>query len=168
MSRTNAFHWQWLRIGAAAAIFLMMAISVADVLGRKFADKPLRGSVELIEVTMLLTVFLAWPLVAQSRAHITLDLVDTMMPANVQALRERLGELVGAILMIGAAYLAYSRGMQALHEKEVTALIEIPLAPLQFLVSALFLFTGAVHAVLSIRGAPTVRTGHETPGEELL
>lgn len=163
----NLNPWQWLRFAAAAATFLMMTVSVIDVVGRKFVGKPLRGSVELIEVLMLVTVFLAWPLVTRKRAHITLDLVDNLMPPGVQALRERLGELVGCLLMFGTAFLAYSRASQALRESETTTLLLIPLAPLYYSVAALFVLTGATHLVLAFRRSQVRSGSDKVAGKEL-
>lgn len=159
--------WQWLRTSVALSAFLMMTVSVIDVLGRKFADKPLRGAVELIEMLMLLTVFLAWPLVTRNRAHITLDLVDELMPKNIQILRDRLGELVGGVLMLGAAFLAYARASQALREVEKTTLLEIKLGPMYFLVMGLFILTGIIHLVQVFRPLQADIKGTEVAGREL-
>ena len=159
--------WQWLRASAASATFLMMAVSVVDVVGRKFADKPLRGAVEIIEMLMLLTVFLAWPLVTRNRAHITLDLVDQLMPKKIQVLRERLGELAGGILLLGAAFLAYSRAGQAMKEMETTTLLEIKLGPLYFLVMGLFILTGGIHLVQVFRAFHESDNDRDVAGREL-
>ncbi len=68
---------------AATALFAMMALTFADVVGRKFFDHSLPGAVELTEIFMMLMIFFALPLASIAGEHIVFDLLDRVLPARV-------------------------------------------------------------------------------------
>ena len=59
---------RWL---VAAALFLMMAITVLDVIGRYLINRPFPGSAELIQYMMVAFIFLALPVVTLRNEHIS-------------------------------------------------------------------------------------------------
>jgi len=65
--------------GWLAAVFLaaMMLLTVADVVLRAVANKPIRGVVELVELLLACTFFLALPATFLRDEHIVVDLLDT-------------------------------------------------------------------------------------------
>ena len=68
---------------AALALFGMMALTFADVIGRKFFDNSLTGAVELTEIFMMLMIFFALPLASLAGEHIAFDLLDRSLPSVV-------------------------------------------------------------------------------------
>ena len=125
---------RWL---SAGGVFLMMVVAFVDVVGRKFLDQPLRGSVELTELLMLMVVFIGVALVSHDRNHVQLDLLDSAVPVRWQALRERAGEFLSGLIMLGAGWLALTRALQAGREGELTALLRISMAPAFAIVAVL-------------------------------
>ena len=64
--------------GYLAAFFLaaMMLLTVADVLLRAFFDRPIRGMLELVELGLACTIFLALPAVFLRDEHLVVDVID--------------------------------------------------------------------------------------------
>lgn len=69
-------------VGAAALAVMMLATTV-DVVMRTAANRPIRGIVDLVEITVLLVVFLGLPEVFRRDEQIKVDLVDKLVPAPV-------------------------------------------------------------------------------------
>jgi len=76
----------------------MMLLTVADVLLRALANRPIRGMFELIELLLACTFFLALPATFLRDEHIVVDVVDGVAPRAVGLLK-RAAEGV-AILVI--------------------------------------------------------------------
>lgn len=67
----------------AAALAVMMLGTALDVVMRTVANQPIRGIVDLIEITVLLVVFLGLPEVFRRDEQITVDLIDKLVPRQV-------------------------------------------------------------------------------------
>ena len=137
--------WRLMHGASALGIFLMMLVGFVDVVGRKFFDRPLRGAVEITEILMLAVVFMGVSLVSWQRNHIQLDLIDGYLPPCWQALRLRLAEVSGGLLMLGGAWLALTRTLQAAREHELSTLLQVQLAPAYGLVALLLVVAAIAH-----------------------
>jgi TRAP-type C4-dicarboxylate transport system permease small subunit len=106
---------------AAAALFAIMALTFFDVLGRKFADHSITGSLEMTELLMVIVIFAALPLVSERGEHVTFDSLDHYLPE--WALRAQ-SALVNVLCgLTGLVHLALlRRGPQEHGEGEGTAL----------------------------------------------
>ncbi len=82
--------------GWLAAVFLvaMMMLTVADVVLRAVANKPIRGVVELVELMLAGTFFFALPAAFLRDENIVVDMIDGWRP--------RLVPLLGRIASAGA------------------------------------------------------------------
>ena len=74
---------------AGAALAVMMTVTVANVFMRYLFNKPIPGSYELVEASLVLVVFHGLASVFISRRNIVIDLVDTLT-----ARRPRLARLL--------------------------------------------------------------------------
>jgi TRAP-type transport system small permease protein len=84
--------------GALAAVFLagMVLITVADVLLRSLFDFPIRGVLELVELGLACTIFVALPAVFLRDEHLVVDVIDHFTrPAVVRML-----DLAGAVISL--------------------------------------------------------------------
>ena len=105
----NAFK-KLLGAGAAVALFLMMLLTFADVVGRKLLNASITGNVELTELCMLGTIFIAMPLVSLAGEHVIFDLLDPMLPAPLQRWQRVISNTFCALLVLGGAWLLLRRG----------------------------------------------------------
>ena len=65
----------------------MMLLTVADVALRAVGNRPIRGTLELIELLLACAFFLALPAVFRRDEHIVVDVVDPVAPRWVPRLR---------------------------------------------------------------------------------
>ena len=90
-------------LGYVAAAFLaaMMLLTVADVALRALFSLPIQGMLELVELGLACTIFIALPAVFLRDEHLVVDVVDHLLkPAAV-----RLLDLLGANVSLGVLVL---------------------------------------------------------------
>jgi TRAP-type C4-dicarboxylate transport system permease small subunit len=85
--------------GYLAAFFLtaMMLLTVADIVLRTFFNVPIPGMLELIELGLACTVFVALPAVFLRDEHLVVDVIDNVVPPPLV----RLLDLAGAVISLG-------------------------------------------------------------------
>jgi TRAP-type transport system small permease protein len=152
--------WAGIELAAASAMFAMMGVGLFDVVGRKLWGRGLPAAAEITELLMIVAIYAALPLVSLRGAHVQLELIDSLLPPALQRWRACGGDLLCALLMAGAGWLALTRALQAGREGEVTMLLRIGLAPYCYAVAALFGLTALIHlrqAFLATTGAEMSR-----------
>jgi len=136
---------------AATALFAMMLLTFADVVGRKFWVS-IPGSLEVTELLMLVVIFVGLPLASLKGEHVFFDLLDQVLPERVRHLQSMLANAICAALLAGASWLVYRRAARTAGQGDITAQLEIPIAPFQYLAAALLLLTALMHVYLIVRG----------------
>jgi TRAP-type C4-dicarboxylate transport system permease small subunit len=143
---------------AAIALFAMMVLTFADVVGRKFFDNSLTGAVELTEIFMLLMIYFALPLASLAGEHIVFDLLDRSLPAALLRWQKLLSHALTALVLFGAAWVVLERAARTWEYGDVTSALEIRLAPFHYLIAVMLLVTALTHAALAWRAQHTPRS----------
>ncbi|MDP3084374.1 MAG: TRAP transporter small permease [Rubrivivax sp.] len=136
---------------AALALFAMMALTFADVVGRKFFDNSLTGAVELTEIFMLMMIFIALPLASRAGEHIAFDLFDRLLPAAVLRWQKVLSNALTALIFSGAAWVVFVRAARTMEFGDVTATLAIRIGPFHYLVGVMLVLTALIHLHLGWR-----------------
>jgi len=143
-------------VAAAAALFVMMAVTVIDVIGRYVFRMPLPASFELTEYLMGLLVFIAAPLAAQRGENIRITLFDRFLPPAVLRAREVAFGVLAAAVILGIAWRVAVLAGQMRGYGDSTQTLRIPLAPLGYFIAASLALTALIflsRALRSARGA---------------
>jgi len=140
------------------ALFAMMCLTFADVIGRKFIDNSLAGAVELTEIFMMLMIYFALPLASIASEHIVFDLLDRVLPPALLRWQKALSHGLTALVFFGAAWVVKDRAARALAYGDTTATLLISLWPLHYMVAALLAVTALAHAWLTWLEARRGRT----------
>jgi len=139
---------------AAAALFAMMALTFADVIGRKLLNASIPGSLEMTELLMLAVIFVALPLTSLHGEHVVFDLLDSLLPARLRKWLHCIANLISAVLVLGAAWLVGLRAARTAEGGDVTSQLQFSVAPFHYAVAALLLITALVHLALAARAVP--------------
>ena len=142
---------------AGIALFAMMALTFADVIGRKFLGNSLPGAVELTEIFMVLMIYFALPLASIASEHIVFDLLDRTLPPALLRWQKTLSHGLTALIFFGAAWVVTDRAARSLEYGDMTATLEISLWPFHYLIAAMLVITALVHAWLTWRDARHTR-----------
>lgn len=136
---------------AAVALFAIMALTFVDVLGRKFFGGSVPGSLELTELLMVVVIFAGLPLVSLAGEHVVFDSLDPWLPAGFKRVQQALVDLLCAAALAGLAWLMWVKAGQMGSYGDMTAQLQLPLAPFVYAMSVLCVVTAGVHALLMLR-----------------
>tara|TARA_Y100001951_G_scaffold35056_1_gene27686 strand:+ start:3294 stop:3794 length:501 start_codon:yes stop_codon:yes gene_type:complete len=116
------------------ALFLlaMVALTFADVIGRRLIGKPIYGANDITEHLMALVVFAGLPLVTAAGAHLTIDLFDKVIGKPSMAWWRALISALVVVVLAMIAWLFIKHGFTAARISEVSQALRAPRAPLYF------------------------------------
>ena len=63
-------------IGACVVLFFLAVLTFCDVVGRRFFNSPVMGTIEIVEVGMALVAFLAMPRAFFLNSHVSADFIN--------------------------------------------------------------------------------------------
>jgi len=136
---------------AGAALFAIMALTFFDVLGRKFADRSIAGSLEMTELLMVIVIFAALPLVSLRGEHVVFDSMDSHLPAAALRVQKAVINLVMAIMLLALGWLMWRTGGEFMQSGETTAQLKFAKAPFIYGMAVLCAVSGLIHLVLMAR-----------------
>jgi TRAP-type transport system small permease protein len=127
----RVFHGAAVASSAVAVIALaaLAVVTVVDVGGRYFFNKPLLGTVEMSEFLMVILSFGALALAELRNSHITVDFFVTVLPERIQALLDALGALLGIVFWSFVAWRAAVHAHRIWIAGEVSANLVLPTWP---------------------------------------
>jgi len=103
----------------------MMLVTVADVVLRAVASKPIRGTFEIVELLLACTFFFALPAAFLRDEHIVVDIVDGTAPRWVPLLK-RLALAIAVALLAAMAWQGWISARDAVAFNDVTADLALP------------------------------------------
>jgi TRAP-type C4-dicarboxylate transport system permease small subunit len=139
---------------SGTALFAIMALTFFDVLGRKFLDNSIRGSLELTELLMVVVIFGALPLVSARGEHVEFDSLDPYLPQWLRRAQAALVHTLCGVVLLALGWLMWGTGTQFLQNGETTAQLLILKAPFIWGMGVLCAVTGIVH--LTLIGRPPI------------
>lgn len=112
-----------------AAIFLlaMVAINVVDVALRESINAPIFGTHEIVVLMLAAVAFLAIPEVFLRDQHITIELIDQVIPERVAHWLRAFGTLCGLIFAALLAWHMVQPALDYVEFEEITMDLQIPL-----------------------------------------
>ncbi len=151
-----------LSVFAAIVLFVLMALTCADVVGRYFFDLPIFGAFEITEMLLAALIFGGLPLVTLRSEHVTVDLLDPITPDWAFRLQHVIACAIG---FLSTGYLAWRLWIRAVNlhvAGETTAQLKFRLAYLTYAMSILMALTAVALIVLAFR-----RPQRSVPGESV-
>jgi TRAP-type transport system small permease protein len=114
--------------GMLAAVFLagMMLLTVADVVLRSIFNYPIRGMLELVELGLACTVFLALPAVFLREENLVVDVIDHLAPRRVVRGLDLLGGLISLGVLVVMAWQMFPLAKSMIEFGDVTSDLSIP------------------------------------------
>ncbi len=147
---------------SALALFSMMVLTFADVFSRKFLGNSVTGAVEVTELAMLVMIFCALPLASLAGEHIAFDLLDRFLPAPLLRWQLALSNTLTCLVFAFGAWVVWNKAQRTVNMGDITATLEIPIAPFHLAVVAALALTALSHAALAWRAARSLQP-HAAP-----
>ena len=111
---------------AAVALAAMMLLTVTDVVLRMFFRAPIQGTLELVELGLACTIFLALPAVFLRDEHLVVDVVDHFAKRPLVRLLDLASAVVSAALLALMAWQMVSLAQTTREFGDVTSDLSIP------------------------------------------
>jgi TRAP-type C4-dicarboxylate transport system permease small subunit len=136
---------------ASAGLALLMFLTVVDVLGRYLFNRPVTGTFELTEMSMVLIVFLALGLAQHHQEHISLDLAYIHFPSWLKKATDLTVDLVNLAIVGAMTWQLYNYFVRMRDGNYTTAVLQLPIHP--FVIVAIAGVAAYVLAILCGIGA---------------
>lgn len=116
------------KLGSVVLMLMMLTVFI-DVFLRYIFNSPLVGSVEIVEIMMVLVVALGMAYTGIHKGHISVDLLVSRFPLKVQAAIDIFNYLIATILFL---IMSWKTGLQAIvagSRHVTTTVLEVPIYP---------------------------------------
>ena len=146
---------------SAAPLALILLLTFADVLMRYLFAIPVRGSSEMIQFAMALTIFAALPVVTRQREHIVVGIISDLVRGRVRMVKLLFCD---GLSLLALGLMTWRLGIQAfeyIESKSATIVLRLEMAPLAFVMCA---FSLATCVVVALQMVQTLRTPPSTEG----
>lgn len=149
-------------------LFMMMALTFIDVTGRYLFNSPLPALAEVISFMMSGLVFCVLPLVCYREEHVTIDLLDNLIPRGLKRPQGTFVNIVSAGAVFFIAWQLWERAMSHLRFEEATDELYMDIWPFSMGMAILCFLAGiaqlaaAVGYLTGARDDPATAAGRAT------
>jgi TRAP-type C4-dicarboxylate transport system permease small subunit len=140
-----------LGFAAGAVLFVLMSITVVDVVGRYALSAPLPSGYELVQVGMALLVFLVLPVVTARDEEIRVDIFRRLFPARIRPALRLASKAISLVVILAFAWLLWQRAGTFQASGETTSNLRMPLAPLAAFIALSWAVSAVIVAVQIVR-----------------
>jgi TRAP-type C4-dicarboxylate transport system permease small subunit len=124
----------WLLLLGTVGMIAAMLVGVADVVGTEFLGRPVLGTLEFTESTMVLVVFGALAYAQERRAHIRVELLYSFVGPRGKSFMETVTHIVAFVFFGLVAWMGYVELLYSWEIKESTmGSVRFPLYPARIL-----------------------------------
>ena len=112
---------------SALLLFLMMALTFVDVIGRYFFTAPIFGAAEMIQFLLAMTIFGGLSLVNARDSHITVELLEPWLQKRIPRLQPIIVQTFSVVVKTIIAWQLTVFAIEANHLGSMTVVLEWPL-----------------------------------------
>ena len=128
----------WLADGTSSTVlFVLMAMTCIDVIGRSLFNAPLPGATELTQLMLAVIVFAVVPTVCLREDHISVDLLDPWFPGPLVRPRRMVLNLLMAVMLAAVCWRVWILADLTAEYGDATEFLAIRLAPISYFIAAL-------------------------------
>ncbi|MCW5771345.1 MAG: TRAP transporter small permease [Rhodospirillaceae bacterium] len=118
-----------LAIVAGSVLFVMMALTFADVWGRYLFNRPVFGGYEVTEFLMGVLIFSGLPILCAKEGHVTIDILDGLIPKGAVRWQRFVINAICAVCLAYMAWRLYRLAGDLYRDNEVTMTLKVPHYP---------------------------------------
>lgn len=156
--------WHYIAVAptwfAAGILFILMAMTFADVVLRSVLNNPIESATELTRLFMAILVFASLPMVSWKGEHIVVDLLDPLFSRQLARLRDVAIDLFCGVILFWPAIRVWELAERAREFGDVTEYIAFPQHIIGWFIA---FFTFATAILYVVRGCVRIFAGSEAP-----
>lgn len=131
VNTTGIFSYVLARLGCLA-LFMMMGLTVVDVVKRHVMNAPILGSFEITRYLIVILIFSFIGYAQSQKAHVSVDIFVNAFPKKAQSLIELFNYSVSLIVMILITWKGYEKAMESMVTGDKPMNLPIPEFPFVF------------------------------------
>jgi len=117
----------------SVVIAAVMFLTVADVFGRRFLNKPVTGGYEISEMLLVIVIFSTIAYCQLLRGHIAIDLLVSRLRQKTQAVLNSLVYIIFLVTFGILSWQLYIYAIEVMGKNWVTGTILLPIYPFAFI-----------------------------------
>ncbi len=129
---------------AASTLFLLMAMTFADVILRSVINDPIESATELTRFFMAIIVFSALPMVSWKSGHIIVDLMDPFFGRRASRVRDITIDLFCGVVLFWPAKRVWDLAERARDFGDVTEYLGFPQFVIGWFIAAFTFLTAVI------------------------
>ena len=118
------------------AIFGLMLLGVAQIVGRKFFNLPIYGYIDIIELMMAFVAFSALAYTERLGGHMRMDLIVTRMSGRLVWFFELVTVLLGLFIVSALCFYSWRHAMRAFYSGDTSMDAQLLMWPSKMVVPA--------------------------------
>lgn len=146
---------RWCALAAGAVLLLLMLLTVADVAMRSVLGAPIFGTIDISELGLVLVVFLGLAYCGHSGGHVSVDLLDSLMPPRLSLLGGILTRFLSVSVLGLLAWRTVAKAWDARTYGDSSNLLGIAHWPFLYAIA----LGAALHALVLILDATALLSG---------
>ena len=116
---------------------ILVLITVIDVLGRYLLSLPLPGTTEITEIILGILIYIGLPYITRDEEHVTVSLFSNYFNNSIIKIQKIVVNFIVSIILFIIARQLYLHGLDLNLYNEITTFLEIPKAPIAYLMATL-------------------------------
>ena len=146
---------RWLGLMSSLPLGLIVVLTFLDVFARYMFSAPIKGSLEIIQYAMALSIFAALPLVTRHRGHVTVSLIDGMLSETLLAAKNKICDVISLVALLLMSWRLWIYAGESMEQNQQTIVLALPQGPLIYTLSVFAALTSVLVLVGLIRPART-------------
>jgi len=148
---------RWINYLSMAAIFVIMAILVVDIILRNFFRFAILGATEMVEMGMVLIVFCGFAHTQVEKKHVRVTMATDLLPPKARHVLQGIVMLFTVVLSCLVTIGSFKTAARFSAEKAATAILNISSAPFAYAMATamavftLVLFFEAIESFLKLK-----------------
>ncbi len=126
---------------AGLVMFLMMALTFIDVVGRYLVRSPVPGTFEMIQFLLPWLIFSVLPVITKEETHITVTVLDGVVSERVRWIQGLVIQIVSGAVIGLVSVALWRQGTALTAGGYISGYLEWPLGPVAYALSALCFLT---------------------------
>ena len=119
-----------LKVIMAIFLFVMMALTAADVVCRYFFNAPISGAFEIVQYLMAIVVFTGLPVTTASDGHLAVSLIPRTMGGRIGRLHRIFVRLLSSVALLLIAWRMTVQAQILDGSQAISGYLQLPLAPI--------------------------------------
>lgn len=132
---------------SAFVMFVMMALTFIDVLGRYIFAAPLPGAFEMIQFLMPFLIFAVLPILTKEDSHITVTVLDSILSPRVRWMQALVVQAASGVAVGFVCWCLWEQGQKLNAGLYVSGYLGWPIGPVAYAMALLCFITLLVQIV---------------------